>query len=902
MNAALSFAIPHQVSLWATNVLIHATVLTAISLLIALLFRKTAVMRYWVLCCGMLSVLGSPMISAVIQTRGNGWLTLAVPVADTPTADQVDASLPATRSQSEAAFRVNPDVAPADEPPVTGETVTPTPIAVQGAPPRVPAAMEPESGEQVRSAADWLRIVATPVMILWAIGTAILLVRMLTGWARLSRILRQAEPIQNAEWQQAFDRACCLVGCQRVRGPRLVVSDAVSGPIAGGVLGGTVVLPRYLVQQLHAADLADVLVHEVAHVVRRDQIVVLVQNLVSAMYWPHPLVKVLNRELAKAREEVCDNFVLASSEAPGYSRTLLSVAQLVRRPETMPGSVGFFASHWKLEQRVAGLLDIRRDRTTYVTKRGWVFVAAVSAVLATLMCLGTVTMATGQSVNEDDSVAEVSSAISLDVSGIVRGPDSKPIPGARVMAIRHYEANTSWDTDSDVLAETASDDAGRYTLKFPSRASRFSNGQYLEVHETSVLAAFPGYGPDEQPVDSSQPEVNLKLAVAERPVRGRVIDLEGRPVAGVRVRLQRIDQPIGEGEATDIVGTWIEQAKANPVAIGKDEMMAMTDASSKTPISRFPAASHMHGVALLGRQVITDSDGGFQIDGVGDDRLAMLRMDGPTIASTLVPVVTRSMAPVNTPGHEPTLRNGKTFGNDFVFAAEPTQVVRGKIRDRMSGKPIAGATIELEHFADSQLKIGGFLSTTSGPDGKYVLSGLPKIGSQSERSVRVGIKPPPGQPYFRSVHNVPFREGLDPIDFDIELTRGVWAVGQVTDATTGDPVSSIVGYHPYLDNDNADGHEAFDAGITSMGYDEMFATDANGNFRVPALKGRGVLRVVAAEPDDYEAVEVPGTKTNKAGGVALTNREIYHVIMPGNAVVDLNIADEAKPTKVDIEL
>jgi len=73
-----------QLVLWVVNVLIHTTVLTALLLLIAMLFRRQAAMRYWILCCGLLLVFASPAISAFIQSQGNSWLALAAP-SDTAT-------------------------------------------------------------------------------------------------------------------------------------------------------------------------------------------------------------------------------------------------------------------------------------------------------------------------------------------------------------------------------------------------------------------------------------------------------------------------------------------------------------------------------------------------------------------------------------------------------------------------------------------------------------------------------------------------------------------------------------------------------------------------------------------------------------------------------------------------
>ena len=83
-----------------------------------------------------------------------------------------------------------------------------------------------------------------------------------------------------------------------------------------------IVLPSGLSTTLGQAELRDVLVHECAHIVRRDQIVIVLQAVAYVAYWPIWPVHWLNRLLANAREEVCDNYVLARQQPVTYGETL----------------------------------------------------------------------------------------------------------------------------------------------------------------------------------------------------------------------------------------------------------------------------------------------------------------------------------------------------------------------------------------------------------------------------------------------------------------------------------------------------------------------------------------------------------------------------------------------------
>ena len=266
----------------------------------------------------------------------------------------------------------------------------------------------------------WRRGAAIVVGV-WLVGTAFLLARLgVSGW-RLHRILSRAAPNANPMIAELFARVASNLQPNRM--PKLELSGEVSGPISAGWLRHRIVLPTLLVERVSAAHLHDILVHEVAHVLRRDPLTVQLQNVAAgAIYWFHPLALWLNRSLAQAREEVCDNYVLATTSGPSYSRTLLILGELVvSRP--LPGAVGLFTSRWKLEQRVAGLLDEHRNRAVTLGNRAKLLIAAMSLLIATGTALGTVTIVGRQDSNATAESERTVSEQATDVLTFPAGPN-----------------------------------------------------------------------------------------------------------------------------------------------------------------------------------------------------------------------------------------------------------------------------------------------------------------------------------------------------------------------------------------------------------------------------------------------------------------------------------------------
>ena len=87
--------------------------------------------------------------------------------------------------------------------------------------------------------------------------------------------------------------------------------------------------------------------------------------------------------------------------------------------------------------------------------------------------------------------------------------------------------------------------------------------------------------------------------------------------------------------------------------------------------------------------------------------------------------------------------------------------------------------------------------------------------------------------------DVPDRPGLEPLTVDIELRRGVWIEGKITDKATGRPVRGAVEYFALSGNPNLRDYPGFSGGMTLNHVRPI----PDGSYRVVGLPGPGLVAV-----------------------------------------------------------
>ncbi len=254
------------------------------------------------------------------------------------------------------------------------EELTPMPAVASDA---VAIAPEPKAEAVAAPALAWSFNLVQIALLIWAAGFLFVLARLAFGTLRMRRITRAAECLTDYHWSAMTSR---------LRGQldlpahiSLYASDEVALPVTWGVLRPVIVLP---------ADANDwsgewrriVLLHELAHIKRRDCLTQMLANVACALYWCNPLVWVAAWQMRKLREQACDDEVLAAgTRASAYASCLVDVAKAVDAAKySSPVAVGMACS--PLADRVKSILDPTTNRRT-LSRRSMMLIATLAVSL-----------------------------------------------------------------------------------------------------------------------------------------------------------------------------------------------------------------------------------------------------------------------------------------------------------------------------------------------------------------------------------------------------------------------------------------------------------------------------------------------------------------------------------------
>jgi beta-lactamase regulating signal transducer with metallopeptidase domain len=195
------------------------------------------------------------------------------------------------------------------------------------------------------------------LLAVWLVGALLVGARWLIAWRAADVLVRAARPAPGA-----------LLDAR--------ITDADIEPAVARVFHPVVLLPAALLARLSRPEIDAVLAHEHEHIARQDNLKDSVHRIVETLFWFHPAVWWIGRQMIEERERACDEAVLAHGHDGGeYASGILAVCRHCRASAARSAA----ATSGDLTSRVRYILGNARPTAVGAVKALTLLVATIAA-------------------------------------------------------------------------------------------------------------------------------------------------------------------------------------------------------------------------------------------------------------------------------------------------------------------------------------------------------------------------------------------------------------------------------------------------------------------------------------------------------------------------------------------
>ncbi len=309
----------------------------------------------------------------------------------------------------------------------------------------VPAAAAVSSTVEKKSLWDRARVrVANvfsgvlPLMLigLWLVVCALMLWRIGRSYRAVFR-LRSRLGFVPSQRRERVQRLADLFGIRRQ--VHTFTSQQISMPMTVGSFRPLIILPSDLAENLSPLEFEHVVAHELAHIKRWDYVTNFLQQAVQSLFFFHPAVWFISKQLMIERELACDDWVVKTCEPRRYASCLTKIVELVS--ESKPQAVVRFAAagiifgKHVISRRVEMILNRDRNATTAVSKPALLYSIGLVVMLVALCSLISPVIAVPLSQKPPKQSKKENKASTATQPGSEEVPPLPPLPPSDVRLV-----------------------------------------------------------------------------------------------------------------------------------------------------------------------------------------------------------------------------------------------------------------------------------------------------------------------------------------------------------------------------------------------------------------------------------------------------------------------------------
>jgi len=190
----------------------------------------------------------------------------------------------------------------------------------------------------------------------WLLGVVVLLARFFWGDICFRRRLAHHLPLSNVSVLKLMEQCADSVGVSRH--PTLIETDEVDSPAVYGLWRKSLLLPDGLCEQLSESELRHILLHELAHIKRRDPEMNWLLAILQILHWFNPMLWYAFLRMRSDRELATDDLALAHTEPSDrsmYGETILKLLDRITQRPTLPSLIGIAESKEQIKERICAI-------------------------------------------------------------------------------------------------------------------------------------------------------------------------------------------------------------------------------------------------------------------------------------------------------------------------------------------------------------------------------------------------------------------------------------------------------------------------------------------------------------------------------------------------------------------
>jgi bla regulator protein BlaR1 len=340
MSAIINQALADQLIAALCNTLVYSllqgVILAALAALVVVCTRKaTAAIRY--------NLLTGLMFLFVVVSASTFAVQLSHINNTAPIVNAVNTGLPANGDR----VLMNPGTASTH---ITAPIVTTT---------------TPPAQSFVSSVSVFLNTHRNTIVMIWFLIICFQSVQMALGLRVVYRLKNKSITAVSAEWQSKLNRMAASIGLNQ--GIALLESGLAKVPMAIGHLRPVILMPVGLLTALSMAQVEAILMHELAHIRRKDYLVNLLQGMVEIIFFFNPAVLWVSALIKAERENCCDDIALAQSSSKADYITALMTCQEYQQ-STPAYAMAFPGRKNQLVERATRMISNRNNSLSLLEK------------------------------------------------------------------------------------------------------------------------------------------------------------------------------------------------------------------------------------------------------------------------------------------------------------------------------------------------------------------------------------------------------------------------------------------------------------------------------------------------------------------------------------------------------